>query len=159
VQQIRFPVSELLALVDIGRSFSQRNTVFCVLHGPGGAIPTALALSARQVAPPGIAVRAADLVVDEAVDRFMTDLHAILLLRQPACDLFGRPPHSKVAKNVFLQVWLSHQTAAAPTPRPSLLIGIGGFIADARPRITLQLPRDCRWRAIQSCSDFPDRLP
>src|SRR5690606_39878529 len=25
--------------------------------------------------------------------------------------------------------------------------------------VALQLPRDARWRAIQSCSDLPERLP
>src|SRR5438128_1561385 len=57
------------------------------------------------------------------------------------------------------QLLVALEPAARPAPRPGLLIGIGGAIADQVAAVALQLPRDRRWRAIQSCSDLPDRSP
>lgn len=36
-------------------------------------------------------------------------------------------------------------------------LGIGRLVADLAAAVTLHLPRDRRWRAIQSCRDLPDR--
>ena len=151
---------ELPARVDAGGTLLQRHSVLDVVHRavPPGA-PAAAALGARQIVAPAIVVGAPDLLVDEAVDGLVADPHASLFQRQPAGDLFGRPSHSKVSQDVVLQVRLARHARPAPAPRPGLLVGVGRPVAAWLRRIAPQLPCNRRWRAIQSCSDLPDRLP
>src|SRR2546423_2958944 len=51
------------------------------------------------------------------------------------------------------------QPRALPAPRPGLLLRIGRLVADLPTGIALQLTRDGRRRAIQSCCDLPERSP
>ena len=73
--QIGFPVTWLSALVDVGRALIDGDTPLDAIHrAPAFApAPTALAFPPRQVVPPAVVLGAADLGVDEPIDRFIAD--------------------------------------------------------------------------------------
>jgi len=74
-------------------------------------------------------------------------------------DLLGRPAAFEATQNEGAQIVVAFQTRALPAPGAGLLLGIGGLVADLGAMVAFQLARYCRWRAIQSCRDLPDRLP
>src|SRR3979490_125766 len=50
------------------------------------------------------------------------------------------------------------QPRALPAAAACLLLGVGRLVADLAAAVALQLARQARWRAIQSCRDLADRL-
>ena len=100
-----------------------------------------------------------ELGVDEAVDGLVADDLPAALAGEPAGDLFGRPAAIEAIKDELAQRFVPLEPRARPAPRTCLLLGIGGLVAHLAARIALQLSRDRRWRAIQSCSDLLERLP
>ncbi|MEG3086628.1 hypothetical protein U1739_04585 [Sphingomonas sp. PB4P5] len=81
------------------------------------------------------------------------------LISQAPADLLGRPACGKPVENGFAQGIVAIEPGAVPAPRLGLRLRIAGPIADLRAAVALQLARDCRRLAIQSCSDLPLRLP
>src|SRR5579883_2346996 len=142
--EVGLPVARDAAIVDMEGPFCQRNTAFDEACGAAASLATdaALALAARQVAPPSEVIGAPDLGIDEAVDGLVGDHFAAALAGEPACDLFGRPALAKAFQNRAPQVVLPCEAYARPAPRFHLLLGIGRFIADLGTSIALQLPRD-----------------
>ena len=91
--QIGFPVTWLSALVDVGRALIDGDTPLDAIHrAPAFATaPTALAFPPRQVVPPAVVLGAADLGVDEPIDRLIADdLPSVLFLQSPG-NLGWRP--------------------------------------------------------------------
>src|ERR1043166_4707088 len=123
-----------------------------------GGPPAPLVLGPGQIVTPGAIVGAADLGVNEAVDRLVADRGPGLLALEPAGDLLGRPATSQTAENEFAQLGIALQPRPLPAPGGSLFLGVGGFIANLAAMVALQLARNARWRAIQSCRDLADRL-
>ena len=119
--------------------------------------PAALALGSGQIVAPGAVVSAADLVIDEAVDALVTDAGRRLVAGQPAGDLLGRPAVLEAIEDKFAQLGIALQARARPAAGSGLLLGVGRLVANLHPAIALQLARDARWRAIQSCRDLLDR--
>jgi len=89
----------------------------------------------------------------------MADRRGGVLLAQAAGDLLGRPAEPKLAKHQPAQPGVALQARACPAPGAGLFVGITRPVADLCTAVALQLARDCRWRAIQSCRDLADRLP
>ena len=54
---------------------------------------------------------------------------------------------------------IAGQAGAAPAPRAGLRRRIPRPVALLAGAIAFQLARNGRWRAIQSCSDLPERAP
>src|SRR5205085_12460449 len=50
------------------------------------------------------------------------------------------------------------QARATPAPGTGLLLGVARAIADLAAGVALQLARDARWRATQSCCDLALRV-
>jgi hypothetical protein len=108
---------------------------------------------------PGAIIRAAELSVDEAVDALMADNGHVLLTGEPSRYLFWRPTAFEMIQHKRAQDIVAFEPRAVPAARPGLLFGISWPVADLNAAIALQLARYARRRAIQSCSDLPDRLP
>lgn len=146
--------------LDLGRAQSDGNTAFDeAVGGAAGATPSAaLAFGSGQVMTPGAVIGAPDLVIDEAVDGLVTDAGRRLAAGQPASDLLGRPAALEAIQDKLAQFGIALQARALPAAGCSLLLGVGRLVADLHPTIALQLARDARWRAIQSCRDLLDRL-
>ena len=120
MQQVSFPMAQLLPLFNCGITLVDRHAMFDVPHGMVWAsAPSALALGARQVVPPGIIVGAADLCVDKAVNRFVADAHRRLITRQPSGNLFRRPALSESIHHMRTQRWIALHAASMPAPRPA----------------------------------------
>lgn len=64
-----------------------------------------------------------------------------------------------MTKDQLAEIGVALEARALPAPGAGLLLGIGRSLADLCAAFALQLARDCRWRAIQSCGDLADRLP
>src|SRR6185295_18174968 len=96
---------------------------------------------------------------DEPIDGFIADDGPGVFAGQASGDLLGRPAAGEPVQDEGLQVGIAQQPAAAPAPGFGLLAGIGGLVGERAAAIAFQLPRDARWRAIQSCRDLPDRFP
>ena len=129
--QVHLPVAGGLAVCRLG-PFCQRAALGNERGRTAASAPppAPFRLGARQVLPPVPILRACLLPVNKAIDGLVGDDRRASLPRQ---------------------------VAAAPTPRPRLVVGIPWPIACRLRSIALYLPRDCRWRATQSCSDFPLR--
>jgi len=102
---------------------------------------------------------APDLGIDEAVDGFMADGGTVRLARHAAGDLLGRPALGEVAEHEAAQRRVAFELRSGPAAGLRLLMGVARLVADLGAMVALQLSRDRRWRAIQSCRDLPDRLP
>src|SRR5208337_3472277 len=103
---------------------------------------------------PAIVFGGPDLGMDEAVDGFVTDDRATVFERQPPSHLLGRPPHGKAGQHSLLQVRLAFEPAAAPSPGPCQLIGVGGLIAHAVSYIAGYFARDRRGARDPSLQRF-----
>jgi hypothetical protein len=159
--QVGFPMTWGLPIGGGRRPVGYGNTAFneaCRASAPSAA-EAPFALAARQVVAPAIILGACELGVDEAVDAFVADHFAAGLAGEPASDLLGRPSALEPPEDGAAQVGLPFQARARPAPRPRPFLGITWFVADVTAAIALDLASDCRWRAIQSCRDLPDRLP
>jgi hypothetical protein len=99
---------------------------------------------------------ATDLGIDEAIDAFVAETRQTLP-PEPAGDLLGRPAGLQLAEDPLAQGGIAIEPTAIPASRLRLGIGIKRLIAHLTASVALQLPGDGRWRAIQSCSDLPDR--
>jgi hypothetical protein len=115
-------------------------------------------LGARQVVAPRSVIGAADLGVDEAIDAFMADRRGSLLALEGTGNLLGRPTELEALQDKRAQLGIAFQARAFPAAGGGLFLGVGRFVADLLAAIALQLARDARWRAIQSCRDLADRL-
>ncbi len=146
--------------LDGQRPQSNGNTAFDEVVGGAfaPAMPATPVLASGQVVAPGAVVGAADLGVDEAVNALMADGCGGMLLLEPAGDLLGRPTATKLIEDQGPQLGVAFQTRSGPAPSGSLLLGVARLVADLRATVALQLARDARWRAIQSCRDLADRL-
>jgi hypothetical protein len=142
--EVGLPMARGLAIGDLDGAQIQRNTAFDEACGTAAplAAATALALAARQVAPPAEVRGAGELGINEAVDALIGDHLAAVLASQPAGDLLGRPAPAKTFQHRTAQAGLPFEARARPAPRSHLLLGIAGLVADLNARITVQLPRD-----------------
>src|SRR4030081_1050621 len=158
--EVGFPVSEGAPTVDGGGPQGDGNTAFDEIVGRALAAPlrAALVLGSGQIVAPGAIVGAADLGVDEAVDALMADGGSSLLLLEPAGDLLGRPAARQAVEHEGAQRGIAFQARALPAAAACLLLGVGRLVADLAAAVALQLARQARWRAIQSCRDLADRL-
>src|SRR5262245_34087095 len=67
------------------------------------------------------------------------------------------PAGAQTVGNGAAQFGLPFQARARPAPRLRLLLSVCDLISDVVATIARYLTRDCRWRAIQSCRNFPQR--
>jgi hypothetical protein len=158
--EVGFPVSRGLSVGGGRRPFGHGNTAFDEGCGAAAAAPTeaSLALAAGQIEAPAVVLGAGDLSVDEAVDALVADHRAARFAGQPTGHLFGGPAMREPIEHGAAQGGLAFQARPRPAPRPRLLLSVTGFVRDTAATVASYLARDGRWRAIQSCSDLPDRL-
>src|ERR1700759_75732 len=88
----------------------------------------------------------------------MTDAGRGLGAVQPTGDLLGRPAAAEAIQHEVAQLGIAFQARALPAPGGGLLLRIDRFVAYLHTAIALQLARDARWRAIQSCRDLAERM-
>ena len=159
--EIGFPVAEGCAVLDGLGPQIDGNTALdeVVARAPTVCGGASFGAALGQIVAPRSVVGAADLGIDEAVDALMADRRGGVLLAQAAGDLLGRPAEPKLAKHQPAQPGVALQARACPAPGAGLFVGITRPVADLCTAVALQLARDCRWRAIQSCRDLADRLP
>jgi len=159
--EVGFPMPGAVAVGGRHRSFGYGNTAFDQGCGTAAlaAAETALALAAREIMPPAVVFGAGDLGIDEAVDALVTDHLVAGLAGEPAGDLFGRPTLGEMLQDGPAQLGLALEARARPAPRLHLFLSITWFVADLPAGVALHLASNCRWRAIQSCRDLPDRAP
>ena len=157
--EVAFPMADGLAVCRFEGAFSNGNTAFdeaCRAPAPSASV-AALALAVRQIATPAIVLSARDLGVDEAVDALVADHQVAGFARKPAGHLLRRPALGQALKHGTPQARLAFEARTHPAPRLRLFLRITRFIADIAAAIAPQLPSDRRWRAIQICSNLPDR--
>ena len=160
--QIGFPMPWGLAVSGGGRPLIQGAPE--VDKGGGTAAPAAppapFPLGTGEVVAPGAArFSAGGLGVDEAVDGLMGNDRRAPLQPEPAGDLLRRPALFEPGKHLGPQGGIPVEAGAAPAAGAGLLLSIAGLVALLAGGIALQLARNGRWRAIQSCSDLPERAP
>ena len=97
-----------------------------------------------------------NLAMNEAIDSLVTDEGFAVFKFKPASDLFWREMVSQAVQHQLAQLRIALKLATRPAPCLGFVFGIDRFIGSAAG-ITLHLSRNCRWRAIQSCSNLPDR--
>src|SRR3982074_3857684 len=88
----------------------------------------------------------------------MADGASTLLLLEPAGGLRGRPAARQAVEHEGAQRGIAFQARALPAAAACLLLGVGRLVADLAAAVALQLARQARWRAIQSCRDLAGRL-
>lgn len=100
--QVGLPMAVGLAIGGLDRALIQGNTALDEACGASAAPATtaALALAARQIAPPGEVRGSSDLGIDEAIDALVRDHLAPPFAREPAGDLLGDQPRLRPAKTV-----------------------------------------------------------
>ncbi|MGY2990969.1 hypothetical protein ACVI1K_008316 [Bradyrhizobium sp. USDA 4508] len=142
--QVGLPVSGHAAVGRFERPICQGYTAFDEACGAAAplAAAAALALGARQIAPPVEVRGAPELAIDEAVDGLVGDHLAPVLAGQPASDLLGRPAAAKALQHRAAQAGLPFEASARPAPRSHLVLGIARLVADLAPPIAPQFPRD-----------------
>lgn len=99
---------------------------------------------------------AGDLGIDEAVDGLMADEGKAILERQPSRHLLGREAVGKTLEDDVAKLAAALQFGAGPASGASPVLSLGRSIS-LGPLIALQFASNARWRAIQSCSNFPER--
>lgn len=159
-EEVGFPMTWLGSIEGGGIALVHANTAFDEACRAAAALATtsALAFGAREEQPPGEVLGAGDLGVDEAVDGLMGDAVLGFVAEHSSGDLLGRVAAGQLIEDGGLEVWLSGELGAGPASRPGLLVCVGRLVADFSAGVALQLASDRRWRAIQTCRDFPDRL-
>src|SRR5713226_7868679 len=159
--QVPFPVARLAPLVDVGWASIDTHSPLDVLHRATAfaTAPTALAFSTGQVVPPAVVFGAADLRVDETVDRFIADNRTSVFLFQSSGHLGGRPALSQPFENQSLQRGITNQSAPFPATAFALLLSVSRLIAHLRAAVAFKLAGYGRWRAIHSCRDLADCFP
>src|SRR5487761_985393 len=159
--EIGFPMAGTGTIGGAGRTLGDGDAVLDMLDG-ASAFATAeasLALAARQIEAPGIVLGAGDLSGDEAIDALVADDRATLFAGEPAGDLLRRPAAAQALEHDGLERKIAQQLGTAPAAGFGLLAGKARLVVDRAAAVSLQLPSDARWRAIQSCRNLPDRLP
>ncbi len=121
----------------------------------GGAAP-ALGFGVRQIVPPRVRGVAAQLGRDEAGDGFVGEDRAVLLHRQAAGHLLGRPAVLEARQHRRPEFGVAVESRARPAAGAGLVVGIAGAIALGGRRIAGQLASQARWRAIQSCRNLAE---
>src|SRR5262245_36509168 len=123
--QVRFPMTGLSALVDVNWPPIDRYSVLDMIHRATtfASTPTPLALGSGKVMAPAVVLGAADLRVDEPIDRFITDQRAFVFLFQASGNLSWRPTLCQAFEHGFLQIGLTQQPTPAPVSALSLLLG------------------------------------
>jgi hypothetical protein len=142
--EVGLPMVGGLAVGGLDRALIQGTTAFDEACGASASLatPAALALAARQIAPPAVVCGAVDLGVDEAVDALVGDHLVSVLAGQSASDLLGRPAAARALQHRAAQAGLPFQARARSAPRSRLLLGIAGFVTDLNTPIAAQFPRD-----------------
>ena len=159
--QISLPVAGRLAVGCRLGTFRQ----WTALGNEGGrTAPTApmgspSRLASRQVLPPTVVLGARHLSVYETIDGLVGDDRSTGIPRHVSRHLLRRPAALQVPQHGLAQRSIPFQLAANPAPRPRLFVGIHRFVASLPRSIPFYLPHNGRWRAIQSCSNLPVRVP
>jgi len=159
--EIGFPMSGGLAIGGRSRALSDGNPGFdeACRTAAAAASEAAFALAPGQKEAPAEVVGAIDLSVDEAIDAFVADDRMPSLALEATGDLLRRPALLQTVEDSSAQVCVVRQSSARPAPSLCLFGSVGRSVSDRRAAVSPQLARDRRWRAIQSCRDFPDREP
>ena len=155
---VGLPMAWLFAVGDAIGAVVDRGAFGVARPAPLGA-PSALVFGAREIEAPSPVVGAAQLIIDEAIDGLVADDPVPGLAGKAACDLLGRPAFCEAVEDGPAQGVVTLQPGAGPAPGLGLRLRIGGPVTDLGTGVALQLARDRRRLAIQSCSDLPDRLP
>jgi hypothetical protein len=92
---------------------------------------------------------------DEAGVALLCDRDGLTVLAEQ--DVVGFPV-SWLAAGVDIVWALADEPRSGPASSPGLFLGVGGFVTKLGSGLSLQFARDGRWRAIQSCRDWADRL-
>ena len=124
------------------------------------APPATTPLGAGEIVSPGpIWLGASSLGIDEAIDVSwaMTVWPASRRSRPAICS--GDQPCLRRAEHLRPERGIAVQAGATPAPSAGLLLGIPRPVALLAGAIAFQLASNGRWRAIQSCSDLPERAP
>ncbi len=124
---------------------------------PPAAPPPPLPLRPRQVAPPIMVLVPRGLGVDEPVDALVRGHRPAFLSAHLMGDLLRRPPPLQARQDPLPQLLVPFQPRPRPAPRAGTLLGRRRLVPVRSQRVPLQLPSHGRCRAIQSCSDLPDR--
>src|SRR3546814_11708392 len=98
-------------------------------------------------------------ISDWSSDVCSSDLPAAFFLGQTPRHQLGRPALGEPVEDSLAQSIVAVQPGAGPAPGLGPGLRIGGLITDLGTGVALQLARDRRRLAIQSCSELPDRLP
>ena len=159
--QVRFPMTGLSSLVNIGWAAINRHSVLDMIHGTTAFVstPTPLALAPGKIMAPAVVLGATDLRVDKTIDRFITDHRTSIFLFQAPGNLSGRPTLSQPSEHRLLKISLTQEPTSPPMAAFSLLLGIGRLIAYLRAAVAFKLTGYSRWRAIHSCRDLADCFP
>ena len=154
--QVGFPVAGSSAVVGFDWALGDVPTMADKGSGTAALAPSAapLGLAAGQQVAPGIVLAAVDLGLNEAVDGLVGDDGASGFQSQATGHLFGRPASLEAGVDGVAQGGVSVQLGTAPAPGPGLVVGVAGPVAILARRVAIQLPRNCRWRAIQLCRDL-----
>ena len=123
------------------------------------AAPAALALAARQVAPPAVVPGAAELRVDEALDGLVGD-HLATLLALRAGQRSARATDPLASRSMTAARKLSSSLRREPFQRRAagLLVGVTGPVSDLTPRYCASAPRQIvDGERSRSRRDLPDR--
>ena len=159
--QVRFPMTRLSSLVNVGWAPIDRHSVVDMIHRATAFMPApaALALAPWKVMAPAVVLGAADLGVDKSVDRFITDHRPSGFLSQASGNLSRRPTLCQSFKHRLLKIALTQQPTSPPMSAFSLLLGVCRLITHLVATVTFKLARYSRWRAIHSCRDLADCFP
>ena len=160
--QIGFPVPRGLAVGGRGGPFLQGTPE--VDKGSSAAAaapaPAPFPLSAGEVVAPGpVRLGARGLGVDEAIDGLVGDDGPAGLAPEPARDLLRGPAVFEAGEHLRTERGIPVEAGATPAPGAGRLRRIHGPVALLARAVALQLASNGRWRAIQSCSDLPERAP
>ena len=113
-----------------------------------------LGLGPGQEMAPGVVLPAVNLGLDEAVDGLVGDEGSASFPSQATGDLLWRPTALKATKNRVAQVSVPVQFGTAPATSPGLVVGVSRVVALLTGAVPVQLPRNCRCRAIHTCRDL-----
>ncbi len=157
--EVGFPVAGRGAVSGLCGALADRDTAGHQQRGTAtpAAAPAPFALSPRQVVAPAVILVAGDLGVDEAVDALDADDAAAVSALERRAGLLRRPAASERFQHLRTQGAVPLQPGPAPAPRLALVGRPGRGVPRLLATVALQLPSNRRWRAIQICSDLPDR--
>src|SRR5215212_4704677 len=159
--EVGFPMAGALAIAGGGRPVGDGQAAGDEVDG-AAALPSAsaaLELCSGQEAAPATVIGAGDLRIDEAVDAFMADARLTALQRQAAGHLLWRQSCAEPGENLLPQRRMTLQTRSLPAACRGALLCHDRFVRFGCRPVALQFPANGRWRAIQTCSDLPDRQP